>query len=135
MKKKHQNGLYIEGKNLKVKVNRHKYNISADSVGHATDMAVLLGNESIKRTDNFRDDVKKKLRLASGSCRWCYYMASKIGGSAMTTQPCGICGEDQMYGSTCVDRICLPCGKKQELCVHCGGDIKMRLRRKFVLKE
>jgi len=112
-----------------------KSTIEASSVGHATDMAVLMGKNVIKRAEDFQKDVKKKQRLVKGECRACFYLGSKIGGQTMTTSFCGLCDEEIMNGSTCVDRVCRPCGEAHELCVYCGGDLKMRVDRVFKNKN
>jgi hypothetical protein len=75
------------------------------------------------------NDPEKNQRLENCECKACYYM-SRIGCAAMTSRPCGSCGEDRMYGSTNTNALCKPCAVKHNLCKHCGGDLHMRVRRK-----
>jgi|SRR5699024_7370495 len=74
-------------------------------------------------------DTRKAERLSRQECKGCFY-ASRFGGAAITRRACMSCGEDQMYGSTATDVLCIECAKQHDLCAHCGGDIKMRVRRK-----
>ncbi|HUX80251.1 MAG TPA: hypothetical protein VMW10_11000 [Alphaproteobacteria bacterium] len=108
-----------------------KSKIDTYSVQSATDMASRIGNDSLKSAINWLNDTKKKERLEKCECKTCFYIRGKMGGQAITDRPCGICEEEQTYGSTCTDMMCLPCGKKNELCVHCGADIRLRPRRTY----
>jgi hypothetical protein len=108
---------------------RPKVTIDSVSVMRDTDFAISYGEDVIFRAMNFLRDPEKKKRVEEGECKACFYIRGKIGGAAMTTQPCGVCGKDQLYGSTSTDKICKPCGKRTDLCVHCGGDLLMRPRR------
>lgn len=74
-------------------------------------------------------DARRKERIEAHECKACFY-GSRIGGSAMTSQPCMSCGEAQMYGSTNTDALCMTCATAHVLCKHCGGDLEMRTRRK-----
>lgn len=73
-------------------------------------------------------DPEKHNRVQSCLCRMCYY-GSRIGGHAITVEPCMCCGEEQTYGSTNTDALCLNCAKTTGLCKHCGADIELRVRR------
>lgn len=106
--------------------------IDNTTVQWATDMAIHYSKERIESSLRFMADKEKKERVAKGECAFCFYMRNeRIGGAAMTSRPCGVCGKDQMYGSTNTDEICLDCSKEHQLCKYCGGDIHMRARRKF----
>lgn len=84
--------------------------------------------ESVSR---FKGDLDKKERLNKGECAACYYLGNqRIGGSSVTHKDCGICDFDMVFPSTSTNVICKPCGKENGLCVHCGGDIDMKERRK-----
>lgn len=76
-------------------------------------------------------DWKKKERRAASKCRACFYSSSRIGGAAMTSQPCGICEKDQMYSSTCTDVVCIDCARLHQICKECGADVELRPRRKL----
>lgn len=109
-----------------------KASITASSVQWATDIAINYAQDSIEGALGYLADKSKKERREKGECKFCFYMRTqRIGGAAMTSQPCGICGEYQMYGSTNTDKICLKCAKKHELCKYCGADLELRPRRVF----
>lgn len=74
-------------------------------------------------------DARKDERIASQQCKACFY-GGRMGGAAMTTQPCGCCDEKIMYGSTNTDALCKPCATKHGLCRHCGGDIDLKASRR-----
>ena len=66
----------------------------------------------------------------NGNCKYCSYInTGRIGGCAITTKPCGVCGEDMTFSNTCTDAICKRCAEKNRLCRHCGGDIELKNRR------
>ncbi len=108
-----------------------KAKVDAKTVEMDTFMSIRKGESVLKSARQWETDPKKDQRLAKHQCKACFYLVGKLGGAMMTTQPCAICGEDQMYGSTCTDKLCKPCGEKHELCVFCGGDIKLRPERKL----
>lgn len=89
------------------------------------DMAkrVIAGLRSEIRTDP--DCVN---RLLAQTCIPCRYIL-RVGGAAVTTRPCGLCGVDQGFGSTCTDALCISCASVNELCKHCAGDIQGRVER------
>jgi hypothetical protein len=102
------------------------------SVQWATGAAVRIGESTVKSALEFMRDDRRKDRLKKGECRTCFYIRnSRIGGAAMTSRPCGICGWDQMYGSTNTDVLCMKCAEIHKLCKYCGGDLEMRTRRIF----
>ena len=109
--------------------------IDAVAVEHATDMAKMISEEGIKHALEFMADFNKEKRLKRMECKTCFYFRSvRIGGQAMTTVKCGVCDEEMGFSSTCVDKLCGKCSDKNELCVFCGGDIKMRPRRVYTRK-
>lgn len=74
-------------------------------------------------------DARREERLARNECRACFYRPM-WGGAAICEQDCMCCGNEQMYGSTATDVLCLECAKRHSLCKHCGGDLEMRTRRR-----
>jgi hypothetical protein len=84
----------------------------------------------LERARRAEQDVDRQARLAKGFCVSCHYVIGRIGGAAMTSQPCACCLAPQMYASTNTDALCLPCAKEHSLCKHCGGDLDMRERRR-----
>jgi ribosomal protein S27E len=95
----------------------------------ATETAKSKIASVVELAEKMIKDPQKAGRLAAQECKACHY-SSRIGGCAMTTRPCMSCGEDQMYGSTNTDVLCLSCAKKHKLCKHCGGDLDIRTRRR-----
>ncbi len=92
--------------------------------------ASFNGREWLNRTIDAANDTSKQKRIDAQECQRCFYVG-KMGGCAMTSSPCGLCEKDMMFGSTCVDRLCIECAVEHRLCKHCGGDIDMKQRRKI----
>lgn len=108
-----------------------KANISQCSVERATDYAKYISEDYVAKSLQFLSDGNKADRIRRGLCKTCFYFRlSRVGGAAMTSRPCGICGEEQHYGSTATDPLCLACANEWKLCKQCGGDSLMRIRRK-----
>lgn len=113
-----------------MRMNRRKIDIV--SMTSATNMAAHQVERHIESAREMEADPHREKRIAAGLCRWCFYARGRIGGAACTTQPCGLCGDEQHYGSTATDDLCLPCAKEHSLCKRCGGDRELRtLRRKW----
>lgn len=105
------------------------------SVARDTDYALDLGKTYVEKAFKWLGDPKRKDRILQNLCKTCYYIRNeRIGGAAMTTQPCGVCEVPVTYSSTCTDALCAACAKKQELCKHCGADVRLRPRRVFKIK-
>lgn len=83
----------------------------------------------IEQAEKANNDPGKTDRLKKQECIACYY-SSRVGGQAITEQDCMCCGETQTYSSTATDVLCMDCARAHDLCKRCGGDIKMRSRRK-----
>ena len=99
---------------------------------NATHQAKSRTEDLVDRAIRLQGDTYRTKRIRAGLCRWCYYAAGRVGGAAMTSQPCSACSEEQVYASTCTDVLCLPCAVKHDLCKRCGGDQETRtLRRKW----
>lgn len=96
----------------------------------ATYFSIQHRDRALRLAEHLRDDPSKDKRIAAGLCVVCFYADGRIGGAAMTSQPCGACGEVQQYGNTCTDALCLACATKHNLCKHCGGDSELRPRRR-----
>lgn len=76
--------------------------------------------EQFSKIAGYTTDPDREDRNQKGLCRLCYYIyPDRIGGSAVTTRPCFNCGENQMYGSTSTDPLCLGCSKKTKMCKRC----------------
>ena len=113
-------------------MNRLKAKIDQSSMEWATDRALDSINIAVKRAMGCTIDPDKKERLSKSICSSCWYNEyGRIGGAAMTSQPCGLCGKDQIYSSTATDVLCTPCALSNELCKQCGADVRLRPRRKL----
>ncbi len=111
--------------------------VDSASVTSATDMAINICQDMVKAVMGFlTDPLAKERRNHAGECKKCFYIyPARIGGSAMTMEPCGVCGKEVWYGNTSTDRLCMTCALEHKLCKHCGGDVEMRPRRKYVSPE
>lgn len=76
------------------------------------------------------DDPERTDRLEDQQCQVCYY-GSRIGGAAITTTECGICGVEMTFGNTNVDILCERCAREKNVCKHCGADMEYKNRRKL----
>lgn len=79
------------------------------------------------------NDPEKDARLKARQCVLCYYVTGRAGGAVCTTARCGMadCPELIHSGNTCVDVLCPGCAARHRLCVHCGGDVDLKARRKL----
>lgn len=84
----------------------------------------------IDRADRSRQDLSKEERLKKCQCKACFYIRGRLGCAAITERPCSGCGKRVTCGNTCIDKLCMDCAKKHSLCVHCGGDLEMRVGRR-----
>jgi hypothetical protein len=113
-------------------VNFPKKTINASSVTYATDSAKDYIQITVRRALDVSHDPRKVERLKKSECVFCFYIRTeRIGGAAMTTQPCGLCEREMHFCSTNTDAICEDCSRANDLCKHCGADIKLRARRVF----
>jgi hypothetical protein len=86
---------------------------------------------TIRLAKAFREDLDGEQRKKTAlECIKCFYADMKIGGAMMTTSKCQICRTEIMFGSTCVNIVCVDCAKEHDLCIHCGADRELRPRRK-----
>ncbi len=82
------------------------------------------------------EDADKKLRIAKGLCKFCYYDSSRIGGARMTHAVCALCENEITFGNTAIDVICPDCAQREGICKHCGADVNYVIRRKpFTRKD
>lgn len=85
----------------------------------------------IEKTEAAKEDTEKEKRLKSQLCKWCFYLASGLGGASITIKECEICSEEQMFGSTNTNTLCMACATKSKLCKHCGSDMEYKKRKKL----
>lgn len=95
----------------------------------STTMAKKRIESTLRLADSLRSDPEKENRIKTQFCLCCYYYTA-VAGQALTQRECGICGEDQMYGNTNADALCISCAKENSLCKHCGGDLDLRDKRR-----
>lgn len=92
--------------------------------------------EYVERGERASKDIERVKRRREGQCRYCFYIAHRAGGSVVTHRPCGLCGVELSYCNTAIDVLCKSCSDKHLLCVHCGADRELRVRRrKWPTKE
>ena len=78
----------------------------------------------IENVEKLKFDTEREQRLEEGLCPQCYYIhKTRIGGCAMTTQPCGICDKEVLYSSTATDKVCTACAKEHEICKRCAAAV------------
>jgi len=94
-------------KNIKSKTNSNKmkYQHSKDMIQH------------------YEMDDEKENRDKSMVCKYCFYLRSVCGFSAMTTSYCGICEEPILNGSSDTNIVCDKCAGNKDLCTCCGGEM------------
>jgi len=100
------------------------------SVTYATESSKRYYDATLAEAKKLTEDPDKNLRLIEQKCISCYYRGL-VAGNAMTINNCNSCGVELKFSNTDVDRLCHTCAADHELCRKCGGDIKMRVRRKF----
>ncbi len=93
----------------------------------ATDYAIA----KIEYARRAIDDDERVLRRYKQQCRVCYYLTGRQGHTSTTTVCCGLCEKEMRFCGSCVDRLCEECAAAHRLCVHCGGDIELKIRRKL----
>lgn len=111
---------------------RNRRNVDLCSILRASDWAKEYLRRSEQDLRNMTEDPQKDDRLAKMECVVCFYpFRGRIGGTMCTSSQCGICQKTIHSSNTNIDVVCLDCAKAHDLCKHCGGDIRMRTRRKF----
>lgn len=93
----------------------------------ATDLARKWNEEVVKSARALETDPERDSRREAQLCPCCFYVRSpRIGGAAITQQPCGLCESVETYASTATDVLCLECAKAHDLCKRCGADLELR---------
>ncbi len=103
--------------------------MNAATLAQATFRSRAQVQRVLDHAQDLLTDPHQTDRLAAQLCKACFYGPPRMGGAAMTTQPCMCCGTDQMYGSTNTDVLCQPCAQAHDLCKHCGADLELRADR------
>ena len=103
--------------------------VDAKSIKYDTDKSKHYADKSIRQAYDAIHDTKREQRLFDNQCKFCFYIhPSRIGGAAMTTTECGVCGKEIMFGSTAVDKICPECAREKELCRRCGAEVDFKTK-------
>jgi hypothetical protein len=98
---------------------------------HNNERARRWYKERIQQAEEATKDARKSERMKRHECKVCFYLyPDRIGGSAITTQPCACCEVEMDFCNTNTDKLCLACAQKHKLCRHCMADIELRSRRK-----
>jgi len=85
---------------------------------------------AIARAMNYLLDKDKAKRLEAHLCPCCFYSGPSMAGQAMTRWNCRAClKEQQLWPNTATPLLCVRCAKKHKLCVDCGADLYLRVRR------
>lgn len=72
----------------------------------------------------YDEDRYKEQRKAEQLCRYCFYMnKDTFSGQAFTTVYCHGCGKQMTFSNTDTDNFCSTCGKKYNVCKHCGAEM------------
>lgn len=89
----------------------------------------------LKRAESLKSDSRAEERAEAGICKVCFYLSGRIGGAAMTSRPCGVCSNGELYGSTYTDVLCRDCAEFHHLCKHCGADLSLdETRQEFPIQ-
>jgi DNA-directed RNA polymerase subunit RPC12/RpoP len=90
----------------------------------------------IKNVSAFQNDPDQAKRKESLKCKRCFYLrAGGFAGQAFTEQDCGICETTMIFSSTATDVVCPDCAKAHDICVECGGNIEIKVKKKVKCKK
>lgn len=78
----------------------------------------------LETAEKLQSDPEREKRESACICKWCFYMSS-VG--VDWTRPCIVCGVEMPLTR---DKVCLMCAKEHHLCVKCGGDLDLRIKRR-----
>lgn len=105
--------------------------IDQSEIRYKTGSQISRIDSVIKKAFNFLHDPNKKERKSLSLCKPCYYSEGELAGQAMCSQPCGICGEDQLYSSTATHALCQKCACENKLCKRCAADVNLNPSRTY----
>lgn len=74
-------------------------------------------------------DEHKNKRIIENMCKYCFYNGWGVAGQAMTEWRCRYCLKDYIWDNTNHPLICNKCAQEHTLCIKCGADIHLRVRR------
>ena len=96
-------------------------------INYRTDRTKLRIEVQKEWLQNIQNDPKRPERIARRECVVCFY-TTRICGQGFSPYRCRMCGQDEMWANTCVPVLCPRCARENSLCLHCGGDIDLKLR-------
>jgi len=79
--------------------------------------------ELTRRLQAYTHDPRALARHQASTCRTCFYLDAGLAGQAFTHYHCEACGHEDLWHTTAIPRLCLPCARSQEVCQHCGGSM------------
>ena len=69
--------------------------------------------------DNYKTERKEK-----NECMCCTYIdCDRIVMNAFTHSNCKECGHEMVFANSDIDKYCLDCAKKLNVCRHCGAEM------------
>lgn len=108
-----------------------KWPLHEDGVATATAQAIERVEDVKRRAEQVATDPDRRDRREDQMCVACFYLRDTVGAVGDTGYRCGICDKLVTVSNTRhIMRLCLRCAKRHKLCVHCGGDVEMKHRRK-----
>jgi hypothetical protein len=105
--------------------------LSIGNVANATGRGKRYVDNILLTAKKLSSDLERDKRLDECLCLSCYYLpGSRFGGASITTRDCASCDKTMNFSSTATDLLCKPCAKENTLCLRCGADIDLKVRRK-----
>ena len=103
--------------------------VDARSIARVTARKPREQTQLIALGDALKNDPKATERRAQQLCAVCFYGAHRqLVMNVVTSQPCGRCGEPQIYGNSNTYVLCKPCAQAEGLCQRCGSDLDLKPR-------
>jgi hypothetical protein len=97
----------------------------------ATSQANETAESVQRRVDRYNADEDRDQRVAESTCKTCWYhRRNRMCTSSYTKWLCGVCMREYMHHNGCVPTVCKTCAEDHALCRDCGGDLRMRERRR-----
>ena len=98
----------------------------------ATSITKEVENIFINKFNNFKNDTKKEERLTSKICKVCYYI--RAGNSKIfKIINCKMCNSKLLDIDN--NLLCPTCAEINNLCAHCGGEIKENVKPRKINKK
>ena len=105
-----------------------------DDVAHQGSRNKDRIDSSVAKAMKYLTDPDKKKRLERCRCLACFYSGPSLSGQAFTEWNCRVCLKDQsMWPNTNPPLSCEDCAKKFKICLICGADLHLRVKRSNTL--